>query len=47
MKVEKFNCTFCDFEEMVENRRITKYNLISITPIDNDVYMVIAWVNEE
>ena len=47
MKVEKFNCRFSDFENMVENGSISKNNLISITPIDADLYTVIIWVEQE
>ena len=47
MKVEKFNCRFTDFEDMVENGSICKSNLISITPIEADLYTVIIWVQQE
>ena len=46
MKVEKFNCRFSDFENMVENGSIDKSNLISISPIDTDLYTVIIWVEQ-
>ena len=46
MKVEKFNCRFSDFENMVENGSIGKCNLISITPIETNLYTVIIWVEQ-